>query len=503
MVTYWINSEQIIDKTYIPKFYNPEITEGLNKLSDTHDCLSIKQLINDGILYCTTGDEIGKNAYGTGDIPFVRTSDIANWEIKAAPKQGVSRNIYDEFVTGQDVQEGDILFVKDGTYLIGNNCFITNIDNELLFQSHIYKLRTLDKKRFDPAIIFLLLNSEIVQKQIRSFQFTADIIDTIGKRFFELILPFPLDDEVNKYLVEETQIALKQRVKGKAFIKNASLILEESLIKGTVDPINKFLSLSDSELSKELCSETVTKEFGEFEAFTYKSDAIIKDIYLPKYYDPTVDEEIEQLRENCSVFSFKDLKEKNIIEYHTGDEIGKMAYGTGNIPFIRTSDFSNWEINHQPKQGISEEIYLQYKDKQDVKVNDILLVRDGTYLVGSSCIITEADEKSLFCGGLYKIRIIDTEFISPYLFLALINSYIVKRQIRTKQFTRDVIDTIGNRIDEVFIPIPNDRDLKERLTDVIKDVVTSRVNSRDRIKFLSQSVINPSLIRNNVPVPEF
>ena len=40
------------------------------------------------------------------------------------------------------------------------------------------------------------------------------------------------------------------------------------------------------------------------------------------------------------------LRDENDIEYHTGDEIGKMAYGTGDIAFIRTSDFSNWEIKH-------------------------------------------------------------------------------------------------------------------------------------------------------------
>ncbi|MEN8133097.1 MAG: hypothetical protein ABFS45_23550, partial [Pseudomonadota bacterium] len=52
-------------------------------------------------------------------------------------------------------------------------------------------------------------------------------------------------------------------------------------------------------------------------------------------------------------------------------------YGTGTIPFIRTSDFSNWEIKHDPKQGVSEEIYEQYAESQNVKEGDILLVRDG------------------------------------------------------------------------------------------------------------------------------
>jgi type I restriction enzyme M protein len=62
----------------------------------------------------------------------------------------------------------------------------------------------------------------------------------------------------------------------------------------------------------------------------------------------------------------------------TGDEIGKLSYGTGRIPFIRTSDISNWELKIDPKKGVSEKIYKILKKKQDVKEQDILLVRDYT-----------------------------------------------------------------------------------------------------------------------------
>src|SRR5690606_34898593 len=120
----------IRDNIYIPKYYDPEIAFHAATLAKTHDCRTISDLVAEGVLSVTTGDEIGKAAYGTGEIPFVRTSDIANWEIKSAPKQGVSHEIYAEYASSQDVQAGDILFVRDGTYLIGNNCFIQEIDKE-------------------------------------------------------------------------------------------------------------------------------------------------------------------------------------------------------------------------------------------------------------------------------------------------------------------------------------------------------------------------------------
>jgi len=124
-----------------------------------------------------------------------------------------------------------------------------------------------------------------------------------------------------------------------------------------------------------------------------------------------------------------------------------------------------------------------------VKEGDILLVRDGTYLVGTSCIITENDSKILYCGGLYKIRVIDNSMISPWLLIGLLNSYIVKRQIRTKQFTRDVIDTIGKRLTEVVIPIPKSRAVQEQVAEKIKNVVLSRINTRQSILLLAQDLV--------------
>jgi type I restriction enzyme M protein len=86
-----------------------------------------------------------------------------------------------------------------------------------------------------------------------------------------------------------------------------------------------------------------------------------------------------------------DLVEQGTLSVDTGVEVGKMAYGTGKIPFIRTSDLSNWEIKADFKHGVSLEIYEEFKGSADVQPGDILFVRDGTYLIGTTAIVTESD----------------------------------------------------------------------------------------------------------------
>jgi hypothetical protein len=342
MINFYICSSEIKDTIYIPKYYNPEICLKINSLKTDYTYKSISELIENNIIKISTGDEIGKSSYGTGDIPFVRTSDILNWEIKSAPKQGISRKIYDKYAKSQDIKEGDILFVRDGSYLIGNNCFITYVDKEFLYQSHIIKIRVNKPEELSPEILFLALNSNIVQKQIRSIQFTADIIDTIGQRFGDVVIPIPNSKKSRDNLVEKTKNALQIRVKGKAFIKQSPIIFEDVLKTNSIQPIKEFFNLTEDKLEQIVSSRTITKEFGEFESVWLKSDQIRGSIYLPKYYDPSIEKELEELKKHCEIKSMWTLQDEGVIKYCTGVEIGKMAYGTGDIPFIRTSDFSNW-----------------------------------------------------------------------------------------------------------------------------------------------------------------
>jgi hypothetical protein len=488
MIKFWIQSDKIRDRVYIPKFYNPQVMSRLSELAASHDCVRIRDLLDDGVVSAATGDEIGKAAYGTGDIPFVRTSDISNWEIKTAPKQGVSPEIYEEYARSQDVQEGDILLVRDGTYLIGVNCFVTKLDRRLLYQSHLLKLRVRKSELLDPKLLFLALNSPIAQRQIRSFQFTADIIDTIGDRFFDTVLAIPKDKQKAASLSRKCEAALRTRMKGKAFIKHFPLLIQEVLRTGSVSPLDDFGEASDEKIENSLQQDTISSEFGGFEHFWLYSDAIHQGILIPKYYDPTVRKELASLEPHCQLRSFAQLRDEGVVSYHTGDEIGKMAYGTGEIPFLRTSDFSNWEISHEPKQGVSLEIYNDYARREDVRENDILLVRDGTYLVGSSCMVTKDDVQCLFCGGLLKVRALKAEQIDPFLLLGLLNSYIVKRQIRTKQFTRDVIDTLGNRLDEVVLPIAKSSAVRNAISAAVKMAIESRVQARNEIRRLAEAI---------------
>jgi type I restriction enzyme M protein len=224
---YWVSQDSISENILAPRYYNPEIESGFQKLSSSHELVVIGDLVDKGIIEITTGDEIGKLAYGTGEIPFVRTSDISNWEVKLDPKHGVSEDIYELYKKRQDVQEGDLLMVKDGTYLIGTCAYITKYDTRILYQSHLYKIRVLQKDKLSPFLLLAALSSNVVRSQIQSKRFTQDIIDTLGKRIYELTIPIPKDKKRRKEIENMVMTSINDRVESRELARKAKQMIVE------------------------------------------------------------------------------------------------------------------------------------------------------------------------------------------------------------------------------------------------------------------------------------
>jgi len=361
--------------------------------------------------------------------------------------------------------------VRDGTYLIGQIGLVAESDLPLLYQSHILKFRVADDSSVTAHMLMACLSAPVVKAQIRSKQFTADIIDTVGDRFREIVLPLPRDRKVVARITAEVKDLTTERSRLRDKIRKIPYWVQGDIIT------------LDDPIPDEAVAEAI--EYGN-PGFSRPLSSITRGVFVPKYYDPELEAEVKRHQRSHSLISIGKLIKGGVLSWNTGIEVGKMAYGTGNIPFIRTSDISNWELKIDPKQAVSNEIYAD--NIQDVKAGDIFVVRDDTYLVGTSCILTEKDTKILYCGGLYKIRVENRDEMDPYLLLALLNAPMVRRQMRAKQFTRDIIDTLGKRLFEVLLPIPRDATLCARVAKETRTVIETRANLRDRTKGIAIEV---------------
>ena len=223
--------------------------------------------------------------------------------------------------------------------------------------------------------------------------------------------------------------------------------------------------------------------------FSVKQSDIRNNILIPKYYDPELAQDINKLSVSHDLVRFGDLVQSGTLELCTGDEVGKLAYGTGNIPFVRTSDISNWEIKIDSKQGISQEHFSRLAKRQDVRPLDLLMVRDGTYLIGTTAIVTKTDLPLLYQSHLFKIRSADHKKMSPFLLLAILSSSIVQRQIQSFRFTQDIIDTLGNRVNDLILPVPKDLGLQNKVIKDVGEAISARCLAREAARLARMEVI--------------
>ncbi len=212
-----IMRSQLRSDVLVPEFYDPEIEIELERLrrSSEFDLVPIGQLVKAGVLSIQRGNEVGSKFYGRGDVPFVRTTDIVNWEIRIDPIKSVPEEVYEQYRERQDIRENDILFVNDGTFLIGRSAIVTRLDTGIVIQSHLRKIRVNDHEALDPFLLLYLLNSQIVKKQVRSKTFVQATISTLGNRLQEIVLPNPKDPSRRKKLAAQVQqiIATKVRLR--------------------------------------------------------------------------------------------------------------------------------------------------------------------------------------------------------------------------------------------------------------------------------------------------
>jgi hypothetical protein len=475
-----VPSSQIRNAIFTPRYYDPSIEERLEELDSTHDLVSLQELIDNGELQLRQGRYIDKLNYGTGPVPYIRTSDIANWELRGSPKHGMSEAIADQYRALMDVRELDVLLVHEGTYLIGTSCLLTRYDTDILFQHHLAKLRAAGDRVDGPLLIACLL-APVVQRQIRARQFTADVIDSIVGRLPEVKLPLHRSESRRKALAEKALAVFSGRAEARVRLAVLCRELDAAAVTGD------FQGLDDMVFTRELTGSGhvsfLGTKFGA-QSFTITTGNVEKGILLPRYYDPGVKDDLHQMTVSCDLVSIGELVRSGVIELQTGDEVGKLAYGGGRVSFVRTSDFGNWELKHDPKQRVSMDIYEKYSGNQSAQTNDILLVRDGTYLVGTTTIVQKNDLPLLFSGGIYRLRVREAEGISAALLLALLNMRVVRRQMRNKQFTRDVIDTLGHRLLEVIVPVP--RSSRDRA--LISSAVARLLKAREELRVQAEEL---------------
>ena len=105
-----------------------------------------------------------------------------------------------------------------------NTAYITELDTEILIQSHIFQIKTIpNDKNIDSYLLLYLLNLDLVQEQIQAITFIQGTIATIGNRIMDVVLPIPTNIEKRTEISQTIKKIMNDKVNIRKKIKNLSL----------------------------------------------------------------------------------------------------------------------------------------------------------------------------------------------------------------------------------------------------------------------------------------
>lgn len=187
------------------------------------------------------------------------------------------------------------------------------------------------------------------------------------------------------------------------------------------------------------------------------------DIWTPKFYYSLFQNTLKEIKKK-----FETVKLREIVDISKGDEVGSENYKRylekidTDVPFIRTSDIVNYEIDNYPDFYISEDIYNSLN--QDIKAGDILFTKDGK--IGLSAMLTKND-KCILASGIARFRI--AEKISNYYVFTVLSTEIGLYQALQRTVIAATIPHLRpDRLLQIEIPILQDAKQRE-ISEIVKD----------------------------------
>ena len=214
--TFRINHAGIKNGVYVPRYYwnNPSKTklqpEGVEPLL-------MQKLLEEGIIEAYKGHGSPEAAYkGQGDVPYIRVSDVVNWELYRNPTSYVPRHVFDRIrgENGVILQKEDIIFVRRGSYRIGTVAMASSYDEDVLLTGELVVLRVIKPANdygIDPYYLIYLLSHAYTQEQINQKVFIETTLPNIGGRWKELELPWAVDPAVRQSVNERVRDTIQSK----------------------------------------------------------------------------------------------------------------------------------------------------------------------------------------------------------------------------------------------------------------------------------------------------
>lgn len=374
------------------------------------------------IVSITDGEHAGQEFVDSG-ILFLKNSSIKDFDISISDGFYITEENHKR-LKRSSLNEEDVLFTTIGH--VGSSAIVPKGFVEANMNQNFVKIE-IDKNKISPYYIVAYLNSKIAREQINSI-LTGNI---------QSILTYP---KIRGIKIIRPSVQLEKEIEDKykkalEYNQKAHIILNE-----VEDYIYSFFRYGEKNINE----------------YSINSSALesSENLWTPKYYYPKFLQTESYLKDN-----FKTENLGKIADMQKGNEPGSSEYisylnkSDSDVPFIRTSDIYNYQIDNTPDNFIDIKVYSQLQ--QNVVAGDILFTKDGK--IGEIAMVTNSD-KAIFGSGVERIRLNkfgkDLGLTNEYLFAMLKLKEIGRFNAERFTVTASTIPHLNeNMFDRFIVPI--------------------------------------------------
>jgi type I restriction enzyme S subunit len=347
------------------------------------------------------------------------------------------------------LKKGDVLLTTIGYYVGVSAVVNENVENANINQN-VVRMRVMENFT-TPQYLSCFLNSKITKFQIDNL-FTGNIYPLLTYPKLKSLKIFVKDKKIEKKITALLIKAEENQIKALKQIAEAQKIFLNSL------------NVDFASIQKKMFYAISNEQFAN-------DDMMTPAFYYPLYSETTI--QISK-KNNCEMLGvLADLK--------NGDEVGSANYKSylerkeTDIPFIRTSDLVNYDLDLYPDNFIEKSIYDEIK--QGINANEILLTKDGK--IGITAMTTKSD-KCILGSGLLRVIPKASKINPHYLFIALTIKEIGAYQAIQRTVVASTIPHLReDRIGDFSIPILSNQNKIIQLTEtafILKDESKEIIN---------------------------
>jgi len=129
----------------------------------------------------------------TGDIPYVKVTDLKNWRIQENPTNFISEKIAAKLrKRGHELKFGDLVTPARASSNIGQFCLILPWQTQIVLTREVLILRVAENNEgIDPFLLLALFSLKVVQEQYSNLALMQVNRDHLGDHWREVVIPLP------------------------------------------------------------------------------------------------------------------------------------------------------------------------------------------------------------------------------------------------------------------------------------------------------------------------